>query len=118
VSASVTNISCYQFAPLTGLKALRAELLESCKSWELKGTILLSPEGINLFVAGAAASIDLLLARLRAIPGLQALTPKVSLSETQPFNRMLVRLKKEIIAFGVEAVRPADYTSPKIAPAS
>jgi RluA family pseudouridine synthase len=29
---------------------------------------------------------------------------------------MLVRLKKEIIAFGVEAVRPADYTSPKIAP--
>jgi RluA family pseudouridine synthase len=116
VSASVTNISCYRFAPLAGLKALRAELLESCNAWQLKGTILLSPEGINLFVAGTAESIDRLIARLRAIPGLESLAPKISHSETQPFNRMLVRLKKEIIAFGVEAVRPAEHTSPKIAP--
>ncbi len=114
--SAVTNISTYRFAPLTGLKSLREELQSSCKEWELKGTILLSTEGINLFVAGAAESIDLLLARLRSIPGLEDLTPKVSLSATQPFNRMLVRLKKEIISFGVEAVRPADYTSPKIAP--
>ena len=112
--SAVTNISTYRFAPLTGLKSLREELQVSCKEWELKGTILLSTEGINLFVAGAAESIDRLLARLRAIPGLEDLTPKVSLSDGQPFNRMLVRLKKEIISFGVEAVRPADYTSPKI----
>lgn len=114
--SAVTNISTYRFAPLSGLKVLREELQASCKEWELKGTILLSTEGINLFVAGAAESIDRLLARLRAIAGLEDLTPKISLSETQPFNRMLVRLKKEIISFGVEAVRPADYTSPKIAP--
>lgn len=113
---SVTNISTYRFAPLSGLKELREELIGSCKAWDLKGTILLSTEGINLFVAGSAESIELLLARLRGIPGLEDLTPKVSLSDTQPFNRMLVRLKKEIISFGVEAVRPADYTSPKIAP--
>jgi predicted sulfurtransferase len=113
---AVTNISTYRFATLTGLKELRDELKESCKQWGLKGTILLSTEGINLFVAGSAESIDQLLARLRSIPGLESLTPKVSLSESQPFNRMLVRLKKEIISFGVEAVRPADYTSPKIAP--
>jgi RluA family pseudouridine synthase len=113
---SVTNISTYRFAPLSGLKELREELIGSCKEWNLKGTILLSTEGINLFVAGSAESIELLLARLRGIAGLEDLTPKVSLSDTQPFNRMLVRLKKEIISFGVEAVRPADYTSPKIAP--
>jgi len=112
----ITNISTYRFAGLSGLKELRAELTASCKAWNLKGTILLSTEGINLFVAGAAESIDALLARLRAIPGLEDLTPKTSLSETQPFNRMLVRIKKEIIAFGIEAVRPAAYTSPKITP--
>ncbi len=112
---AVTNISTYRFAPLTGLKSLREELQTSCKAWELKGTILLSTEGINLFVAGAAESIDFLLERLRAIHGLEDLAPKVSLSDHQPFNRMLVRLKKEIISFGVDAVRPADYTSPKIA---
>jgi RluA family pseudouridine synthase len=111
----VTNISTYRFAELTGLKILREELQADCKAWGLKGTILLSTEGVNLFVAGAAESVDRLVAKLRAIPGLEDLAPKVSLSETQPFNRMLVRLKKEIIAFGVEGVRPANYTSPKIA---
>jgi UPF0176 protein len=113
---AVTNISTYRFTPLTGLKEMREELIGSCKSWGLKGTILLAPEGVNLFVAGDADAIDRLIDRLRRIPGLEDLTPKVSLSDEQPFNRMLVRLKKEIISFGVEAVRPADYTSPKIAP--
>ncbi len=110
----VTNISCYRFAELSSLKELREELITSCKKWNLKGTILLSTEGINLFVAGAEESIRSLVDRLRAIPGLEDLTPKISLSESQPFKRMLVRLKKEIISFGVEAVRPASYTSPKI----
>jgi UPF0176 protein len=113
--SAVTNISTYRFAELTGLKELREELIRHCKNWELKGTILLSTEGINMFVAGGAEEIDKLLAKLRKIPGLEDLTPKVSISETQPFNRMLVRIKKEIISFGVESIRPANYTSPKIA---
>jgi RluA family pseudouridine synthase len=112
---AVTNISTYRFAQLTGLKELREDLIAACKSWNLKGTILLSTEGINLFVAGAEESIHLLLAKLRQIPGLEGLEPKVSLSDDQPFNRMLVRVKKEIIAFGVESIRPANYTSPKLA---
>jgi len=82
------------------------ELKEKCDGWGLKGTILLSTEGINLFVAGSEESIGCLLVRLREIPGLEGLEPKVSLSESQPFNRMLVRLKKEIISFGVEGVEP------------
>ncbi|MCU0752765.1 MAG: sulfurtransferase [Akkermansiaceae bacterium] len=113
---AVTNISTYRFTALAGLKELREELLELCGQRALKGTILLSTEGINLFVAGSAESIDHLLARLRAVSGLEDLAPKVSLSEEQPFNRMLVRIKREIISFGVEAVRPADHTSPKISP--
>ena len=112
--SAVTNISTYRFAELTGLKDLRESLITDCKAWELKGTILLSTEGINLFVAGAAESIDLLLGKLRVIPGLEGLEPKVSISDKQPFNRMLVRLKKEIISFGMESIRPANYTSPKI----
>jgi UPF0176 protein len=112
----ITNISTYRFTPLSNLKELREELATSCKAWNLKGTILLSTEGINLFVAGTADAIERLLTRLREIPGLENLEPKVSHSESQPFNRMLVRIKKEIIAFGIETVRPASYTSPKIAP--
>jgi len=114
--SAVTNISTYRFAELSGLKDLRADLIASCKAWGLKGTILLSTEGINLFVAGSAESIALLLAKLGTIPGLAGLEPKVSLSDQQPFKRMLVRIKQEIIAFGIEGIRPATYTSPKIAP--
>ena len=112
--SAVTNISTYRFAELTGLKELRDELISVCKAWALKGTILLSTEGINLFVAGEAKSIELLLVKLRAINGLEGLEPKVSVSDKQPFNRMLVRIKREIISFGMESIRPANYTSPKI----
>ncbi|MFZ4765627.1 MAG: sulfurtransferase [Roseimicrobium sp.] len=112
----ITNISCYKFAPLTDLKPLRERLIARCKALALKGTILLSTEGINLFVAGTRGDVDALVADLRAIPGLAGLAPKYSPSEHQPFTRMLVRIKKEIIAFGVEGIRPDHYTSPKLTP--
>ncbi|MBX3741876.1 MAG: sulfurtransferase [Akkermansiaceae bacterium] len=113
--SAVTNIAAYRFAPLSGLKELRERLIADCKAWGLKGTILLSTEGINLFVAGAGDSIERLMGLLRTVPGLETLEPKVSESDTQPFNRMLVRIKKEIISFGFESIRPAEYTSRKIA---
>ncbi len=109
------NIAAYKFATLTELKPLRARLQGLCKARGLRGTILLSPEGINLFVAGLAADVDALLSELRSIPGLEALEPKFSETDHQPFNRMLVRLKKEIIAFGVEGIEPGKRTSPKLA---
>jgi UPF0176 protein len=113
---AVVNIAGYQFVPLGDLSALREPLLTQCKAWGLKGTILLSPEGINVFVAGSPDEIDLLLAELRSIPGLADFIPKVSVSDEQPFNRMLVRIKKEIIAFGVPEIEPAKRTAPKLAP--
>jgi UPF0176 protein len=112
--ASFTNIAAYKFAPLADLKPLRQQLLAQCKAWELKGTILLSREGVNLFVAGSDVSITTLLAVLRAIPGLAELQPKVSHSAHQPFTRMLVRIKQEIIAFGVPGIDPAQHTAPRI----
>lgn len=114
--ATITNISTYRFTPMSGLKELREALIRDCRNWDLKGTILLSTEGINLFVAGAGDDVDRLMAKLHALPGLEGLEPKVSLSDHQPFNRMLVRIKKEIIAFGVEGVDPSRHTSPKLAP--
>jgi UPF0176 protein len=110
----VKNIAAYRFAPLDNLRELRASLLARCKALQLKGTILLSAEGINLFVAGSADSIEALLSHLRGIAGLEGLAAKYSETASQPFTRMLVRLKKEIIAFGVPGIEPARYTSPRI----
>jgi UPF0176 protein len=114
--STVTNIAGYQFTPLSELKPLRERLLRQCKAWGLRGTILLSAEGINLFLAGGSAEVDSLLAELRSLPGLADFTPKASYSDDQPFRRMLVRIKREIIAFGVPGIDPARRTSPKLAP--
>src|SRR5260221_5868354 len=103
---SITNIAAYKFAALNDLKSLRQRLLAQCREWGLKGTILLSTEGINLFVAGVRPDIEKLLAELRSISGLESLAPKISASDGQPFNRMLVRIKKEIIAFGQAGIHP------------
>lgn len=114
---SFLNISAYKFTPFEGdLKPLRARLRERADALGLRGTILLAPEGINLFLAGAEAAIRAFVAELRALPGLDDLAPKESWSETRPFRRMLVRIKKEIIAFGVEGIDPARRPSPKLSP--
>ena len=110
----ITNISAYLFATLDGLEALRVRLLAVCRRGGLKGTILLSREGINLFVAGARGEIEGLVAELRAVEGLAGLMPKYSESGEQPFARMLVKIKKEIIAFGVEGIDPARRPSAKV----
>ncbi len=109
-----TNASAYFFTPLTELKPLRNRLLTECRDRSIKGTILLSTEGINLFVAGKREAIEWLVGSIRSLPGLGNLTPKLSSSAEQPFTRMLVRIKKEIIAFGVEGINPGTHTSPRI----
>jgi UPF0176 protein len=114
--ADVINISVYKFTPLADLLPLRDRLRHLTAEAGLRGTILLSPEGINLFVAGLRASVDTLLVALRAVTGLEDLNPKESTSDEQPFNRMLVKIKKEIIAFGVEGIDPARRPTAKLAP--
>ena len=75
---TISNIAGYKFVTLPDVRALRTRLLTLCKAWKLKGTILLSVEGINLFVAGEQEKIDLLLAEIRSLPGLAEFEVKVS----------------------------------------
>lgn len=111
---SVVNIAAYKFVTLDELEPRRAALRERCRALGLKGTILLSVEGINLFVAGARDSINALLDDLRGQTEFANLEVKESLSDRQPFNRMLVRIKKEIIAFGIGDIDPRVETSRRL----
>lgn len=110
------NIAGYHFAPVDHLLELKQQLDQLCGALELKGTILLSSEGINFFVAGLKQATDQLLAELRKVPGFSDLEVKESESVKQPFRRMLVKIKKEIISFGVEGINPAHHSSPKLPP--
>ena len=111
----VINISGYKFVPLENLSALKDTLKTHCLQLQLKGTILLSPEGINVALSGSRTSIDSFKEFLFALPQIKgSFELKESASQAHPFNRMLVRIKKEIIAFGVPGISPETYTSPHI----
>ena len=113
---SIVNIAAYKFFRWDNLQPRRDELKSLCKQLALRGTILISCEGINLFLAGSRESIDSFLAHAQGIPELSDLPIKESLTDYQPFNRMLVRIKREIIPVGAQGITPIPQASPKISP--
>lgn len=112
----IVNISAYKFVTLDDIPVLRPEMRARCEAQGLKGTILLAPEGINLFLAGGREAIDGFLAWLHADPRFADIEPKESLSENQPFKRMLVREKKEIITMKMPLIRPEAGRAPAVRP--
>ena len=114
----VINISCYKFITLTGREALKADLTARCLSLDIKGTILLATEGINVFLAGAHESINAIVTYLHADPRFADLQPKESLSALPPFKRLRVRLKKEIITMKMPLIRPEEGRAPSVAAAT
>ena len=112
----VLNIAAYKFVALDDLGRRRRELREFCVARRIRGTILLSEEGINLFLAGQDESIEEIVDLLQSDPVIGELDVKRSRSVDVPFNRMLVKIKREIISFGVEGIDPVGKPSPKLAP--
>lgn len=87
-----------------------------CDLLGVKGTLLLAQEGINGTVAGPDSAIVDLLDFLKADPRMTGLDHKESRSETMPFYRMKVRLKKEIVTMGVEGVDPNEIVGTYVDP--
>jgi len=110
----------YQFAALPDFRELREPLRAICIGLGLKGSVLLAQEGINGTVAGPAEGIDALVAELQhgALFGgrLGNLELKFSPSTEMPFQRMKVRLKKEIVTLGA-AVDPTRQVGTYVEPA-
>jgi len=106
----------YKFAPLGDLETMREEVLRACKTHGICGTLLLAHEGINGTVAGPRESIDAILAFLRAYPALKDLEHKESYAEGEPFYRMKVRIKKEIVTIGIPEVDPNEVVGTYLNP--
>lgn len=114
----VLNVSAYLFTALPDREELRPRLKDRAVAAGLKGTILLAEEGINLFLAGDPTAVRAFLAELREDPRLAALTAKESWSDEQPFGKMIVKVKAEIIRMDRPAIRPGEVRAPAVAPAT
>jgi len=112
----IINIAGYRFVDLPDRDELRQPFRDICAKLNLKGTILLSYEGINFFLAGGQDSIDSFIQYLDQDERFRNITLKFSNTEYQPFNRMNVRLKKEIISIGLDHIKPAIHTGEEITP--
>ena len=115
---SILNIAAYLFSDIEEPLLLREHLLARATALELKGTILLATEGINLFLAGEADAVRGFVAELRADARFDALETKESWSAAQPFRRLLVKVKREIIRMDHPAIKPAAGRAPGVAPAT
>jgi UPF0176 protein len=113
------NLSAYKFIalPLDTLSLLKEQLAQSASTHAIMGTILLSTEGINLFVAGTPASITQFTDAISSIPAFSDLVYKKSESDDLPFRRMRVRIKKEIIYMNQPDIEPEKETAPYVEPA-
>ena len=113
---SVVNIAGYKFEPLENPVDLVRMYQRKCDELELKGTMLISKNGINFSLAGTQQATDTIVAFLEEDNRFINIPLKVTYSETQPFRRMKVRLKKEIISLGRKDINPRELTGERISP--
>lgn len=104
--SAILNISAYKFVTLDDADALRERLLHEAQSRDLKGTVLLAQEGINLFLAGSAESVRGWVGVLKEDARFADLTPKESWSDATPFKKLVVKVKNEIIRMNHPTIRP------------
>ncbi len=114
MNPAVVNISVYKFVTITDIDPLREHLKARCDQLGLKGTVLIAPEGINIFLAGSRQAIDAIVSELKADPRFADLEPKESLSVEQPFKKMWVKKKKEIITMKRPLIKPEEGRAPSV----
>ena len=110
----ILNIAAYKFVALDHLPALKASVQQVLTAGSVKGTVLLAEEGINLFLAADPGTIRDFLAWLRTDERFALLEVKESWSGSQPFRKLLVKIKPEIIRMNHPAIRPSTGRAPAV----
>ncbi len=115
-----TIIVCalYKFVRLNNHQRLRDPLLDLMLKHQVRGTLLLATEGVNGTISGSRVGVNHVLAWLRDQPEFTDLDTKESVTDTAPFKRSRVKLKKEIVTMGVEGIDPTLTAGTYIEPAN
>ena len=110
----ILNLAAYCFSPISEPQGLRDAWFEAGQALGIKGTILIAPEGINLYFAAPEVPCGHMLSKIKAYPGLEQLTVKSSWSDRLPFKRFKVRVKKEIIRMDHPTIAPVQGRAPVV----
>lgn len=106
----------YRFFDLQNPAEIRALLKTECETLKIVGTIILSHEGINLYIAGIHDSVAQLKSRMSEKFKFPSITYKENRSARLPWRRMIVKVKEEIISLGIPDIRPAEFTAKTVSP--
>ena len=112
----IANITGYKFIPIKDELVLQETILQRSTNLNLKGTVLISRKGINFSVSGTKNNIDKFLLFIRSDSRFADVDVKITYNAYQPFRKMLVRIKREIISMGIEEIDPFKFTGQKISP--
>ena len=112
----ILNVAGYKFEPLKDLDSLIPQFQIKCDELELKGSVYLSPNGINFSIAGTKENVNTYIKFMEQNAKFKDIPLKKTFSATQPFRRMKVRLKKEIISLGRDDINPKEITGEYISP--
>lgn len=113
---NIANITGYKFTPITDTKLLQEKIINLSEENNLKGTVLISDKGINFSVAGLIENTSKFVKVIKKDKQFSDIDIKTTFNEYQPFRKMLVRIKKEIISMGVDEINPYEFTGEKIKP--
>ena len=114
---NIINISAYRFVDLADPVHWRDAIEASCIDHQLKGTILLGFEGINIMVAGSRQGLDGFADWLESHAEFAGMTLKESVSTFVPYSKLKVRVKNEIIAMRAEGIDPVRDPAPHLSAA-
>ena len=106
----------YRFTTFEDHASLQGPIEACCAAHDVRGIILLAPEGINATISGTRDGVMAVIDHLKENPRLSDLTWKESQADRQPFRKMRVRLKREIVTMGVEGIDPAHLTGTYVKP--
>ena len=112
----VLNLAAYHFVAISDPDQLARQLQERFEAASLRGTALVTPEGINLFLAGGPEALRGVVAWLREDARFASLVVKWSESEQLPFKRLRVKRKREIISFRKDGLDPIGARAPAVDP--
>ena len=103
-------ITFYKFVLLSDCDIWQQKIYDYCKSLALKGTFLIAKEGINATISGNAHDIDSFVSWLTSFREFTDLYVRCSDTQREPFRKLKVKVKDEIVTMGVDDVHP-DMTS-------